>query len=120
MTRALATPSIDLRAQPRFSLVARFTAVSSCNFYAGWTENVSDGGVFVGMSQPPPIGERVALEIMSEGAKLSAWGEVRWHRADEDGELTGCGVRFVDMDAELEAGLQEMLSRSGQPPLFVE
>jgi uncharacterized protein (TIGR02266 family) len=116
------TPSVqDRRDSPRFALEAQITATSQENFYCGFSEDLSEGGVFIAMRPPPPVGEPVHLSVrVGAEAPVSAIGVVRWHRLDENGNPCGCGVQFMMLEQRASDLLQGMLSRSAQTPLLVE
>jgi len=119
LNEAAATP--DQRRSERIPLEARITMASQSNFWAGFSENLSDGGVFVAAVDPPAIGELVPVHIQtSDGRAMLVWGEVRWHREDSDGNLTGCGIRFLNVDERARETLQAMMQGTGQPPLFMD
>ena len=105
----------------RFDLEARITFESETNFYTGFTQNISEGGVFVAMSDPPEVGQLVRLHVhLGDGVAVRATGEVRWHRLDENDQVVGAGVQFVALDDESVAALQGMLGQAGQDPLLME
>ncbi len=120
-TQAPAPEVDERRAAPRRCLEAQITATSQSNFYCGFTEDMSEGGVFVAMSPPPPIGELVHLRVrVGADQPVTAIGEVRWHRTDYNGNACGCGVQFVVLDPRTVDLFQGLLARAGQSPLFVE
>lgn len=109
------------RLAPRFDIEARITVASETNFYTGFTQNISEGGVFVAMSDPPAVGQIVRVHVhLAEGRAVNATGEVRWHRLNEFDEVVGAGVQFVALDEESTAALQSMLENTGQDPLLME
>ncbi|MSQ02332.1 MAG: hypothetical protein EXR71_10655 [Myxococcales bacterium] len=123
MVPSLRTPADpeENRAAPRRLLEAQISASSQSNFYCGFTEDISEGGVFVAMSPPPPIGELVQLSVrVGANQPVTAIGEVRWHRTDCDGNLCGAGVQFIVLDPRAADLIQGLLARAGQAPLFVE
>ncbi len=114
-------PAENARLAPRYDLEARITVESETNFYTGFTQNVSEGGVFVAMPDPPAVGQVVRLHVhLGDGRAVRATGEVRWHRLDENDAVIGAGVRFVALDEESRQALQAMLGQSGQDPLLME
>ena len=111
----------ERRAAPRRCLDAEITATSQSNFFCGFTEDMSEGGVFVAMSRPPPIGELVHLSVrVGADQPVTVIGEVRWHRLDYHGHPCGCGVQFVVLEPRAALLFQGLLARAGQAPLFVE
>ncbi len=124
MTAVNPTDSIvdptERREHQRVELVAEITATSEANFFAGFTENISEGGVFVSTLAPPDVGETIDVTIAIEGEEpLRLQGVVRWIREDETGP-TGCGVQWVDLDPEQRRRLQELVARLDREPLFME
>ena len=119
-TQVAASPE-ERRKTPRHRLEAQITASSQSNFWCGFSEDMSEGGVFISMSPPPPVGELVHLSV-AIGAEpaVTAIGEVRWHRVDADGFPCGCGVQFVMLDPRAADLIQGMLARSAQAPLLVD
>lgn len=123
MTPTPRTPEVkaDRRASDRRQLEAHITATSQNNFFCGFSEDISEGGVFVALTPPPPVGELVHLSVrVGAEAPVTAIGEVRWHRVDSDGVPCGCGVQFVVLDPRAVDLFQGLLARAGQAPLFVE
>lgn len=121
MSAVLAMQTVERRHAPRFEIEARITMESQTNFFAGFSENICEGGVFVAMQAPPRVGEIVRLRVhLGDGRDVLAAGEVAWHRLNERGEGVGCGVKFIGLDGESAEALQAMMACSGQPPLLVE
>lgn len=110
----------DLRNSPRCLLEAEVSFESETNFFAGFSENIAEGGIFVATSGPPPVGATVRVSIRVHEQVVLATGDVRWHRTDDAGQATGCGVRFLALDERSRDLLQGMLARAGQAPLLVE
>jgi len=83
---------------------------SDSNFYAGLTQNISTGGLFIATHRIRKVGERVHLKFTLPGASkpIEVETEVRWIRENSSLMRTesspGMGVRFIDMppaDAQL-------------------
>jgi len=83
---------------------------SDSNFYAGLTQNISTGGLFIATHRIRKVGERVNLKFTLPGASkaIEVETEVRWIRENSSLMRTesspGMGVRFIDMspaDAQL-------------------
>lgn len=83
---------------------------SDSNFYAGLTQNISAGGLFIATHRIKKVGERVHLKFSLPGTAkpIECETEVRWIRENSSllrtDSATGMGVRFIDMapsDAEI-------------------
>lgn len=88
------------RVTPRVPIAVEVTMESDHNFYAGMTNNISEGGVFVANPKPPKVGAKVELELALEQlpVRFTIKGEVRWIREfDADEMPAGCGIRFVEI-----------------------
>jgi uncharacterized protein (TIGR02266 family) len=111
----------ERRASGRFQLEAQITATSQENFFCGFSEDISQGGVFIAMRPPPPVGEPVHVSVrLGAEPAVSAIGIVRWHRLDQNGVPCGCGVQFEMLEQRAADLLRGMLARSAQAPLLVE
>ena len=96
----------ESRKEARATLAVEVTLTSENNFYAGVTDNVSAGGVFVATYSPPPMGSEVELNLELEGkAPLALRGVVCWVRSvDAASEFApaGCGLRWVNLSPAAE------------------
>ncbi len=106
-TASVAPPdstAVGRRAHDRAPLEVEVTVESDHNFYNGFSENVSEGGIFVATHVPLPIGRTIEVELMLPAARrtLRAACVVCWIRPyREDGEApAGMGLRFTDLTAE--------------------
>ena len=109
------------RRLPRVVLHARVTAQSEDNFFSGLTENISEGGVFVSTFSPPGVGESIRLKLAVDGAnELAVEGIVRWHRYDDAGDVTGCGVQFSALTAEQAQRVRTLMVAIPREPLLTD
>jgi hypothetical protein len=62
-----------------------------------WTRDVSHGGLFLSLPDPPEPGHDVELHVRHpvSGRTLRMRGVVRWRRADGPAALRGAGIAFV-------------------------
>src|SRR5579862_3688972 len=111
--RLLSSPvmSENQREYFRAPLEVDVTMVSENNFYAGLTDNISEGGVFVATYQPPSIGSEVELLLrLGESDQMFRFqGVVCWIRSYEascDGVPPGCGIKWVSLPAEAKLAIQ--------------
>ena len=105
----------------RVALEVVITGTSATNFFVGLSENVSAGGVFVSTLSAPSVGAPVELKLQlgqSGDEHRVIAGVVRWHRLDEEGQCTGCGVEFLGRDDQLAALVAAMAGQLGRTPLI--
>jgi uncharacterized protein (TIGR02266 family) len=113
--------AVHNREHSRFTVDLDVTVGSEHNFYAGFAENLSAGGVFIATHKLKPAGSTVELSInLPEGITVRAVGEVRWIRVFNEHSDTppGMGVRFLEIDDSSVAAISEFLSR--REPLFFD
>ena len=109
------------REHSRFSVDLDVTVGSDHNFYAGFAENLSVGGVFIATHKLKPVGSRIELSVnLPDGAQLRVEGQVRWIRVFNDRSDTppGMGVKFDNLAPAAIALIQGFLSR--REPLFFD
>ena len=85
--------------------------------FAGRTENVSEGGLFVLTDLPQPIGTHIAfaLRLPEIDQTLHLSGSVCWVREVERREWSrrGFGIRFDSIAPEVFAQIRQMLTIRG-------
>lgn len=111
----------DRRRKTRIGLCADVSGASQTNFFAGLSENISESGVFVATMSPPPVGEGVHLKVTVNGdttRSVVVKGVVRWHRTDETGSATGCGIQFHDVGPDAMRAIAALMRMSGREPLY--
>jgi uncharacterized protein (TIGR02266 family) len=111
----------DLRRRERIGLMADVSGFSETNFFSGLTENLSEGGVFVATLSPPETGETVHLKVTVNGdasRSVVVMGIVRWHRTDEDGSPTGCGIQFANLSPDAVRAISILMETADREPLF--
>lgn len=110
------------RQYTRYSVDLDVTMVSDHNFYAGFAENLSAGGIFIATHMLKPVGEMLDFSINLPGIEqpVTGVGEVRWVREynERSNVPPGMGLRFVDL-AEGSAEAIEQFLR-GRDPLFYD
>lgn len=116
--RRSGVPVDERRTHPRMPVQADVSLYSDTNFWSGFTEDVSEGGLFVASWELHPIGTQVdvALELPT-GHEIKTRGEVRWIReATDDGPRPGMGIRFLALDAADLRAIQTFVKH--RAPLF--
>lgn len=109
------------REHSRFHVDLDVTVGSDHNFYAGFAENLSAGGVFIATHKLKPVGSKIELTInLPDGVQIRATGDVRWIRVFNEHSDTppGMGVRFNDLADASVALIQKFLAR--RDPLFFD
>ncbi len=93
--------TLEDREQARFSVDCAVTINSEHNFYAGFAQNISAGGIFIATHIVHPVGTKfdLSLHLGAVIGLVRGVGEVRWIRAvDRDGdEPAGLGIRFTQL-----------------------
>ncbi len=116
-------PSEDNRRRhPRYAVELNVSLSSEHNFYAGFVENLSNGGVFVATHSLKAVGTvfEISISLPAGDEPVRARGEVRWVR--EYGEHSdvppGVGIRFLDLRADALARIEAFLAH--REPLFFD
>ncbi|NOZ87070.1 MAG: TIGR02266 family protein [Deltaproteobacteria bacterium] len=84
------------------------------DFLTRYTNNLSEGGVFIQTADPRPLGTPLKLEISLRGGQqlLETYGEVAWTRKldpDQPWRIPGMGIRFTKMNKTSRKQLQALL-----------
>ena len=115
------SPGEHRREHARFGVDLDVTVGSDHNFYAGFAENLSAGGVFIATHKLKPVGSPIELSInLPDGVTIRARGEVRWIRVFNEQSDTppGMGVKFLEIDQPSVSAIGEFLAR--RDPLFFD
>lgn len=112
----------DKRQHNRVPLEVDVDFSSESNFYNGFMENISQGGLFVATWELRKLGERVKLKFrLPDSTELiECDGEVRWLREqnqDTPEVPPGLGIRFVDMTPAQQSRVEEFI-REREPMFF--
>lgn len=89
---------------------------SEHNFYTGFTDNISEGGLFIATDQHIDLGTEISfkLELPTLSGHVHLKGAVRWVRySDEpqDGSPNGVGVQFVELTPQVQSAIETFISR---------
>ncbi|MCK6571142.1 TIGR02266 family protein [Myxococcota bacterium] len=89
---------------------------SDHNFYTGFTQNISEGGLFIATSRLLPLGSKIhfSFRLSGGGEAVGIYGIVRWVR--EHGPMTedapaGMGVQFVDLAPAVAEQVNQFIRR---------
>ena len=96
----LGTPITRQSERQRCEIQIEFT--EETHFYAGLTQDISEGGVFIATYHLRPVGVRLDLSfVLPDGVEVQATGVVRWLRdGTTEGSRPGMGVAFTDLKQE--------------------
>lgn len=115
-------PGMERRAAPRIEIEAEIGFQSETNFFTGFSEDISTGGIFVATYDARNVGDRLSLSFtLPDGHLISADGEVRWTREFNETTpeiLPGMGIQFDSLSAEDKAAINRFVSK--RQPLFFE
>jgi uncharacterized protein (TIGR02266 family) len=109
----------ERRGHRRHSVSIEVSASSEHNFFTGFCQDLSEGGLFLATSQLLPLGELIDLEFSLPGGKtIRATGVVRWHRTrvQEAGERVGYGVEFLALNPDDLKAIRDFFQQ--REPLF--
>ena len=115
-------PEDARRSVQRIAIEADIGFQSDTNFFTGFTEDISTGGLFVATFDARPLGDELTLSFtLPNGHLVTVAGIVRWVR--EYNETTpdvepGMGVQFRQLDPEDEAQINRFLEQ--REPMFFE
>ena len=94
----------------RLEIEVEVTLESDHNFYTGFTQNISAGGLFIATEQLLPVGAqfgvKFALTTSTEPIAVDVDVVVRWVR---ESEVCGMGVQFVSLPDETAAAINRFL-----------
>ena len=106
-----------LRQHQRVNLEVEVNMSSENNFYAGITNNVSEGGVFVATYTPPARGTVIEMQLKLPNAPdtFPVKGMVMWVRdidaADVgDGTPPGIGIKWTDISPQCLQAITKFVS----------
>ena len=100
-----------------FEVELELTLESDHNFYTGFTENISSGGLFVATRDLKPIGTfmEISFSVPANSTKITVRCEVRWQRLEQpDGDsMPGIGLRFIDIDPAAAELINSFIAQRG-------
>jgi uncharacterized protein (TIGR02266 family) len=111
------------RESTRRSIELEVGLLSESNFYVGFTENLSESGVFVATYLVRPLGSLVelSLRLLGRDEPLKVRGEVRWVRlySPTSDAGPGMGIRFEAISEADRAEITKFLA-TRDPIFFTE
>lgn len=108
------------RSSARVKMQAAVDFTSDNNFFAGFSANISDGGLFVATVNLLPLGTEVDLSFsLPSGERIEARGVVQWVREVNDqlpDAFPGMGVQFAQLQPAAQNAITQFLAH--RDPLF--
>jgi uncharacterized protein (TIGR02266 family) len=110
------------RQEKRLAIEADIGFQSDTNFFTGFSEDISSGGLFIASYDLRPLGSTMSVNFtLPDGYLISVIGVVRWIR--EYSELhpdmePGMGVQFEGLSREDERAINRFLAQ--RQPMFFE
>lgn len=114
----------EARQHKRLDLRAEITLHGETNFFQGFSENISEGGIFVITHHTEPIGSTVELDILLPGQRrepVTIKGEVCWVRDYDPSNSSidpGMGLRFLNLNPGDKERIEAFLEQ--REPLFYD
>jgi len=93
---------------------------SENNFFTGFTEDLSDGGIFIATYEPRAVGDRLLIRLTLPEVErpITAKVEVRWLRVYDptSDSPPGFGAQFVEIGKDERAAIERFVKQ--REPLF--
>jgi uncharacterized protein (TIGR02266 family) len=113
---------VERRASPRRTLVTGVGFASDSNFYMGFSEDISEGGLFVATVMLQPLGARIELTFtLPNDEEVTVTGVVRWvrdPRNDSQDCAPGMGIQFESLPANALESIREFVDL--REPIFFD
>jgi len=110
------------RQHARYKVELDVSLGSDHNFYVGFVENISVGGLFIATHLIKEVGEifELSVHLPNREVPVHGLGEVRWIREYSDGSNVppGMGVRFLKLGPGDQEAIEGFLAR--REPLFYD
>lgn len=109
----------ERRASPRHRLQVGIGLHSESQIFVGYSEDFSDGGVFVSTFERLDVGSSVVLDIdLPTGTRVTCPGRVAWVRPGSEIHPPGLGIAFGELTTE---GREAILAFTREhAPLFYD
>jgi uncharacterized protein (TIGR02266 family) len=106
--------SENRRVYPRIALEVEVDLQSEHNFYTGFTQNISAGGLFVSTASVMHLGDTALLRLTLPGnVRVEAHAVVRWVREQtvSRGMPPGMGMQFLDLTPEARQAIEAFVNQ---------
>ena len=108
------------RRSPRRICEIELEFTEDTHFYAGLTQDISQGGVFIATYRLLPVGSNLELAFdLPDGTRIKTRGEVKWLRENaSNGARPGMGVAFSNLPEDTLHAIDRFCRE--RPPLYME
>ncbi len=114
--------AIERRSGPRIPVEAEVGFQSDTNFFMGFSEDISLGGLFVATFDTKPLGSALNVNLsLPSGYLISAEGVVRWIRAYHEASpdiSPGMGIQFETLSSRDREAIERFIRQ--RPALFYD
>ena len=103
----------ERRTTPRFGVEFWAEETAEQGLYFHRVTNLSLGGFFIEKKLPFPVGQKVDLRLELPGSeeKMPVTGRIINNYQDQDDNLKGAGIQFLELDEQVRAGITAYLKR---------
>ncbi len=103
----------ERRTTPRFGVEFWAEETAEQGLYFHRVTNLSLGGFFIEKKLPFPVGQKVDLRLELPGSeeKMPVTGRIINNYQDQDENLKGAGIQFLELDEQVRAGITAYLKR---------
>ncbi len=102
------------------SLKVRFKSATLDEFIEQYSVDISRGGIFIKSKTPMSVGTLLKFEfrLKDESRLIHGVGRVIWKREEDGGDDSppGMGIKFIKMDPESRALVDQMVAKRGEAP----
>jgi uncharacterized protein (TIGR02266 family) len=118
--RSTRSDGAERRSSERWACALELEFTNESQFFAGLTQDISRGGLFIATYRKLAVGTPLRLRFdLPGGATVDVSGEVRWVREPTaGGTRPGLGVAFTDLAPEALEQIRAFCETT--PPLYVE
>lgn len=108
----------DRRKHPRVAIAVAVDVRSEHNFFMGRTRDISEGGLFIEGRLGLRVGATTQLDMALLGSTYRVDAEVVWALLDDDKQVVGVGMRFINPPTRLTRAIRAFAAL--RPPIAYE
>lgn len=111
----------ERRSSERVAVDVEVTLTSEHNFYTSFTQDISEGGLFIASHEVLPVGTEIRFSLKLGKGVVSCIGVVRWVREPSpylDGVPPGMGVQFTKLPPNVAAAINSFIESRRESIFF--